>query len=223
MQVKMILHKLSEGSVAGLFSIILISLSINACSVCPYPLNDDQSELSASSKVEEQSGTPDNAKINSSEYHRAMLGPGMATKAATTGFKLTRMAALYYIPNRLLDFIDIFRADVGVGVSYGGVLRFSRYGQMGYRHFLPYSVRIGIRGLKAPAFIERYTEYGFGPSFRNSRDRPVTVAEFGLGLDLVFVGAYAGLSLDELLDFLGGIIFLDLKGDDLGGKRRGRI
>ena len=52
-----------------------------------------------------------------------------------------------------------------------------------------------------------------GPFFLESEQRKVTPFEVGLGADLLLVGAYAGLSLDELFDFLAGIFLFDPKND----------
>jgi hypothetical protein len=43
----------------------------------------------------------------------------------------------------------------------------------------------------------------------------VCEAEIGLGLDVLLVGAYGGVCLDEVADFVGGIFLIDFKGDDL--------
>ena len=49
---------------------------------------------------------------------------------------------LLYIPNRVLDLIDVFRIDVGIGASVGGVVRVTKYAQGGYRQMLPVSLRV---------------------------------------------------------------------------------
>jgi len=122
--------------------------------------------------------------------------------------------ALLWFPNRAMDFIDIFRVDVGVGPAYGGVLRLTEHGQMGYREMNPGSMRIGAFGRKAPYLIESSNEFGIGPGYVNSKDREVCKGEIGLGLDVVVVGAYAGICVEEVVDFVAGIFFLDLMGDD---------
>ncbi len=117
--------------------------------------------------------------------------------------------ALLWPVNRLLDFIDVFRADLGVGPAYGGVLRLTRYGQMGYREMAPGSFRVGLLGRRAPILIETSSESGFGPWFAESKQRSICEAEVALGFDLGIAGAQAGRCFDELFEFLGGIVFLD--------------
>lgn len=119
--------------------------------------------------------------------------------------------ALLYLPNRIVDFFDIFRVDLGVGPSYGGVIRVTKYAQAGYRDFAPGSLRLGLRGRKSPIFWESKKESGLGD---NLGGRGVTTGEVGFGLDLFAVGAYFGLSFDQLWDFAAGIAGVDPKGDD---------
>ena len=121
---------------------------------------------------------------------------------------------LWYIPNRLLDLIDIFRVDVGVGPSVGGVVRITKYAQFGYREMLPASVRLGDFGRKAPVLIETSNEFGIGPAFVESADREICPAEIGVGADVLLAGVYGGVCLDEIVDFFGGIFFIDFKEDD---------
>ena len=123
-------------------------------------------------------------------------------------------AALLYIPNRILDIVDIFKVDVGVGPATGGVLRLTKYAQMGYRHFYPGSFRFGLNGRDYPVFIEDRDERGFGPNFVASPERNITPAEIGVGLDVLVVGGYFGVSLDQMVDFIAGLVGLDPEGDD---------
>jgi hypothetical protein len=121
---------------------------------------------------------------------------------------------LLYIPNRVLDLIDVFRVDIGVGGSVGGVVRVTKYVQGGYRQMLPVSLRVGGFGRQFPVMVETSNEIGISPAFKQSADRDICEAEVGLGLDL-FIAGYGGLCLDEVADFVGGIFLVDLKGDDL--------
>jgi hypothetical protein len=140
---------------------------------------------------------------------RGSRGGGGGSSGASAGRK-----ALLYLPNRLADLVDIVRLDVGVGFGYGAVARITKHLQMGYRHFDPGSMRFGLRGRRAPVFLERADEKGFGGGFKTSPERKVTAGEFGLGADLAIIGAYAGICFDELADFAAGLVTYDFKGDD---------
>ncbi len=116
--------------------------------------------------------------------------------------------------NRVLDVIDVVKFDVGVGTSFGGVARVTKYGQVGYRSVSPASLRVGNFGRRAPVMVESSNEFGAGPAFIASKDRDICKAEFGLGLDL-FVGGYVGICGDEVIDLVSGIFFLDTSDDDI--------
>jgi hypothetical protein len=120
-----------------------------------------------------------------------------------------------WIPNRVLDFIDIFRVDVGVGPSFGAVARVTKYGEVGYRMMAPASLRVGDFGREMPIMVESSNEFGVSPLYVDSKDRTVCPGEIGLGADVFLVGAYGGLCVDEFADFLAGLFFIDLKDDDL--------
>lgn len=124
-------------------------------------------------------------------------------------------AVLLWVPNRILDFIDIFRVDVGAGPSFGAVARITKYGQVGYRTMSPASVRIGDFGRKLPVLVERTNEFGAGPGFLGSKDRSVCPGEIGVGADIFIVGAYGGFCVEEIIDFAAGLFFFDLQKDDI--------
>lgn len=121
---------------------------------------------------------------------------------------------LLWLPNRVVDFIDIFRADVGVGPATGAVIRISKNFQAGYRNMSPLSVRAGLFGRDYPFMLESSNEIGVSPAFIESKDREVCPSEIGLGADVLIVGAYGGICVQEIADFLAGIFMIDLNGDD---------
>lgn len=123
-------------------------------------------------------------------------------------------AVLLYIPNRLLDLLDVFRADVGAGPTTGGVVRLSRFVQAGMRSVAPFSLRAGLRGRKVPLFLESSSEFGISPAWVASKDRDVGDFEVGAGLDLFVIGAYAGVDLGEAFDFVLGLVGVDVADDD---------
>lgn len=121
---------------------------------------------------------------------------------------------LLWVPNRVLDFIDIFRVDVGAGVAAGGVLRITQWGQIGYRTQSPGMLRVGGFGRDWPAFIESNEEIGVGDSFTETTDRNLCKGVIGAGVDLAFVGAHVGICPEELVDFILGIFLIDIMDDD---------
>lgn len=122
---------------------------------------------------------------------------------------------LLWIPNRILDLLDVFRIDVGMGPSFGAVVRVTKYGEIGYRQMAPASLRVGDFGRQMPFLIESSNEFGVGPAYVDSSDRKICPGEIGLGADVLVAGAYGGVCVDEFADFLAGIFFIDLKDDDI--------
>lgn len=147
----------------------------------------------------------------------------VSPKAPWGDFKVVERPAPYstwervllWFPNRIVDLLDVFRVDVGVGPAAGGVVRVSRYGQAGYRTMSPGSLRVGLFGRRAPVLVESSNEFGIGPAYVESKDRKVCAGEIGLGLDALIVGGYAGICLEELADFALGIFTIDLMDDDI--------
>jgi hypothetical protein len=126
----------------------------------------------------------------------------------------TLRQVLLWLPNRVVDLFDIFRIDVGVGPAAGGVIRVSKYAQAGYRQMLPVSARVGLMGRRAPVMLENANELGVSPLYVHNSNRKVCPGEVGVGLDLFIAGGYAGICVDEVVDFFGGIFTLDPKDDD---------
>jgi len=122
--------------------------------------------------------------------------------------------ALWWIPNRLADLLDIFRLDIGAGPALGGVVRVTRVGQVGYRMMMPVSIRAGLFGREVPILVEHSNEFGVGPLYVASADRQICAAEVGAGLDLFIVGGYGGICFEEVADFVAGLFFIDLRDDD---------
>ncbi|HMO16495.1 MAG TPA: hypothetical protein PKA63_01705 [Oligoflexia bacterium] len=125
------------------------------------------------------------------------------------------VSGLLYIPNRLLDILDIFRVDVGVGPAVGAVARITPHGQVGARLMMPLSLRLGLRGRKSPVFIEHTSEMGVGPLYLDSPQREPTPLEIGIGADLLIFGAYFGISIDSIFDAITGFAGFDISEDDL--------
>ncbi len=120
-----------------------------------------------------------------------------------------------YLPNRLLDLIDIVKADVGIGPSYGAVLRLTKYAQMGYRDFDSWSLRIGLHGRRSPIFLETVPESGFITNYRGSVHRRPDEFELGAGADVGIAGAYISIAPEQIIDLFGGIFGYDPLDDDL--------
>lgn len=129
---------------------------------------------------------------------------------------------LMYIPNRIFDLVDIVRvrARVGPGMAVGvratsvADLYFGAYtsvfaGLPGPRMGREIPIPAGLEtksGVEA-SVADATLEGDFGPKYSPS--------EFGASLHIIIVGADVGIDPVEIVDFLGGIVNLDLRKDDL--------
>ncbi len=127
----------------------------------------------------------------------------------------TFVKILLWPVNRVLDLIDMFKFDVGIGPSLGAVVRVTKFGQVGYRQMIPASLRVGNFGRTSPIQLEYGAEIGAGPLFAESSVRNTCPGEVGAGADLFLFGVYGGICLEEVLDFASGLFFIDLMDDDI--------
>ncbi|MGA0369943.1 MAG: hypothetical protein ACO3N7_10905 [Kiritimatiellia bacterium] len=128
---------------------------------------------------------------------------------------------LWYVPNRVMDLMDVFRLrvkvgpglDLGVRVTdafsfYGGTSKTIYAGFPGPRHqpvFPPvfgYEQKQGmvLIGLDASDDMPNPPQYEF--------------SEIGVTAHFFMVGVDAGVSFAEMQDFVAGIFGIDLRGDD---------
>ena len=168
------------------------------------------------SSAEERRSQPSTAAANPSTARRSpKAGWGDFQVVEEKGEYPFWAKMLLWVPNRLLDAVDMFRVDAGVGPAAGAVVRVTKWAQFGYREPMPASLRIGDLGRDWPVTVERSIESGIGPNFRASKERSICPGELGAGVDLLVVGVHAGVCVDEVFDFLAGVVFLDPKEDDI--------
>lgn len=128
---------------------------------------------------------------------------------------------LCYLPNRVVDLIDIFRARLRVGPGLSaGIQATSRLEFYGGGHKTVYVGLPGPRNrrkLRSP--IGRESRYGLvfaGVDATDDTPHPphYTPSEFTAGAQLLVVGADVGLDIIEIADFVCGWFLLDLRKDD---------
>lgn len=125
---------------------------------------------------------------------------------------------LHYPVNRILDFFDIFRLNVGVGPGIGINLRPTKFAQLGFENYM--TARAGL-GKNSGFLVKRYglayTEseimsMGAGLLYTGGGQRGLT--EVGTTFHLLLVGGEAAIDLSELGDFFLGFATFDFKDDD---------
>lgn len=122
--------------------------------------------------------------------------------------------ALLYIPNRLLDFVDIFRANIGVGPGWGLNARATRYLTAASSEYD--TIRFGMRGREMPRYEEAIDEECFGLFALQLGDFDRDPFEVAATVHAAYIGAELGGDLNEVGDFILGIFMYDYQEDDMG-------
>jgi hypothetical protein len=128
---------------------------------------------------------------------------------------------LWYLPNRILDLLDIARLRVRAGPGFAVGVRATKFAQAEVGSYATlYAGLPGPRGRslpKLPVGVETYAGValsvaeasvsgGMGPDYSPS--------EIGAGFQLGVVGVDAGIDPLEILDLLAGVFGADVKEDD---------
>jgi len=121
---------------------------------------------------------------------------------------------LYYVPNRVLDAVDIGRASIGIGCGFGFNVRATELAEIGYGQYS--TTRFGMKGRVMPVYDEKIDEAGFGFLGYVNGCLQRDPSEVGADLHLGVIGVQAAVSLVEAVDFVAGFALIDLQCDDLG-------
>ena len=162
----------------------------------------------------------------------ASSSQSVRTQTTTTQTTVTHMSQsnevpkkhpiLMYIPNRIFDVLDIVRARVriGPGLSVGARVASIVTVFVG-GHSTAYVGLPGPRGkpeVSLPFGLEDSSGPSLAPAKENSEETDrypyYGPMEIGAEAQAAIVGVSVGVEPLEALDFLAGIIFIDLKGDD---------
>lgn len=136
----------------------------------------------------------------------------------------TYIKYILFLPNRILDLLDVFRLNVGVGPGIGVNIRATRFAQAGIASYN--CVKVGIIGRQGWIYMEESREFGVsvlyiedskavGPliTFEDKTDRQLL--EVGGFIYAFFVGAEVAIRPKELADFFLGWGLIDFCEDDL--------
>lgn len=140
----------------------------------------------------------------------AVLVFGAQPARAADAAEVTRNVA-NYIPNLVMDFIDIFKLNIATGEGTGANLRFTRLLEGGAGEY--HATRYGLNGRDNPVFDEHIDEGGVGLLGITFGDLDRDPYEIGLTLHTEGGFEVAG-NVRSALDFLTGIVLIDLEGDN---------
>jgi hypothetical protein len=125
-----------------------------------------------------------------------------------------------YLPNRLMDVIDVVHVGVGFGPGAGVEVHPTRYLRLGAGAGIEDGVAwFGRMG--QPFSGGHYARASLGPlDAQETTDQELRWRiprwDFGVWLHVYVWEAYLGIAPDEILDFIVGISTFDLKDDDYG-------
>lgn len=147
-----------------------------------------------------------------------LLGALTPTRAHAEGLL---HGLLFYVPNRVLDVLDIvrLRARVGPGVSVGARATEALGLALG-AYTSVYAGLPGPRGRvtpRLPVGLETWAGAKVGPgeaSAEAATGPDYGPAEIAVGFQLVLVGVDVGIEPVEAVDFVTGLIGIDLRDDD---------
>lgn len=129
---------------------------------------------------------------------------------------------VFYLPNRILDMLDIFRMRLRVGPGVAAGVRATKVAQAYVGTYAAvYAGLPGPRMRKLPrspvglesyngidvSLLEASTGGGVGPDY--------SPTEFGASTQLAILGFDFGFDPVEMLDLAGGLLLLDPRDDDL--------
>lgn len=116
-----------------------------------------------------------------------------------------------YIPNLVMDLIDIFKLNVATGQGAGANLRLTRLLEGGTGNYD--AKRYGLNGRDNPVFEESIDEHGLGILGITVGDLDRDPYEIGLTLHTQG-GFEIAANVRSLADFLTGIVLIDIEGDN---------
>ncbi len=128
---------------------------------------------------------------------------------------------LWYAPNRVMDLLDIVRLRLRVGPGLAANVRMTDYGAFYIGQYDSLFVGLpgprGLHRLRLP--VGRESLRGVALAGVDATDGTRHGPEYGpgeinAGVQLLIVGADAGVDVTEIVDFIAGLFLFDPRGDD---------
>lgn len=123
-------------------------------------------------------------------------------------------AVCWYLPNRLVDLTDIPRFYITFGDGMGASIRATSL--LTATWFEDHARCLGWTKRTPPFFDEHIEEHYLGFLAAQAGDLDRDPTELGLSFHFILIGANAALSGIEAVDFLTGLVGIDVLGDDHG-------
>jgi hypothetical protein len=125
-----------------------------------------------------------------------------------------------YVPNRVFDLLDIFRVRVRVGPGISAGVRATRplsaYAGFHSTVFIGLPGPRGSKKLPLPVGFDMRAGAQVSIADASSGTPYYDPLEVGFEVQPLLVGVNVGVGGFEILDFLAGLVFIDLQDDDFG-------
>lgn len=141
----------------------------------------------------------------------AFVSPRAGFAGGSIGSKI-----LLYLPNRVVDLLDIVHIGYGIGPGLGFELHFTRYGRLGGMLGLDLGIAwLGRRTLPFQGAGYIRGSAGLDETDLRSGERWRTpMWDIGATIHGIVEISYLAIAPDEILDFLAGWVLYDTKADD---------
>lgn len=121
---------------------------------------------------------------------------------------------LLYVPNRIVDLLDVVHAGIGLGLGIGPDVRVTSYGQLA----LQAGVGVGLQWddrAHSPGIANASATAALGP-FRTGAGAgsAASIGQWEVGASAA--GLKFAVDLEEVVDFVLGWFFVDFRRDDYG-------
>ncbi len=152
-----------------------------------------------------------------------MLLPARAARAeGESGGPGAPHRIVAYVPNRVLDALDVVRLRARVGPGFAVGVRATELADVYVGSYAALYLGLpGPRGRRVPklpvgfendhgvevSVVDASSGFGFGPGYG--------ATEFGAGFQAAILGIDLGIDPFEILDLAAGLVLLDPRGDDL--------
>lgn len=153
--------------------------------------------------------------------HREAVASAPRVEPPVGQEKTTAHKIIWYVPNRLLDLVDIFRIRLRVGPGLSLNVRVTDYADIFAGTY--YTAFIGLPGPRLQPDV-RWPwglEYEKGLKLMGvdatddlDHEPDYTPTEFNAGIQLFILGLELGFDPVEFGDFFAGLFLIDLRGDD---------
>jgi hypothetical protein len=188
--------------------ILFVSMLFAACTAIPD---------SAGGRLYQEQAGDEPAAVENVEFDESQIKPVEETEEDVKEDRSIFVDILLYVPNRVLDALDIVRFGVSAGLGIGVDLTATEY--LNVTLMTRASVGVGYQTLRhLPIEAASYAMVGAGPLQADAEvgfDWHRSPGDIRVELFVLVVGAHVCVEAFEIFDLAAGFLFFDPMEDDL--------